>query len=136
MRMWEKAEEIERDVLEKKNVSGEDHPSTLITMHNLACTLQRQGKCDQAITLIEECVETRREKTWNGKPPLFRVLGKVEHVEEDALRRASVVELGCVQAHTKRVCSVDSVVCAPGPIALTFNLNPLMSSSRDHSIFE
>lgn len=39
----------------RRRLLGEEHPSTLSSMANLASTWNKQGKIDEAITLLERC---------------------------------------------------------------------------------
>jgi hypothetical protein len=45
----------------RKRVLGDEHPSTLTSMHNLAYTLSSQSRCIEAIAMIEMCFQSRRE---------------------------------------------------------------------------
>jgi hypothetical protein len=40
----------------RKRVLGEEHPSTLTSMNNLAFTFKGQGRDDDALKLITECL--------------------------------------------------------------------------------
>jgi hypothetical protein len=44
-----------------KRVLSDEHPSTLITMHNLAFSLQSQGRAKEAVALIERCFQLREQ---------------------------------------------------------------------------
>lgn len=49
---------IETYVLnDRRRVLGEEHPSTISAMNNLASTLGDQGQLDEAITLLEVAVQ-------------------------------------------------------------------------------
>ena len=43
----------------RKKVLGPEHPDTLGSMYNLACTWKHQGRDIEAIKLMEECVHLR-----------------------------------------------------------------------------
>jgi Tetratricopeptide repeat len=45
----------------KKRVLGAEHPDTLTSMNNLACTWKSQGRVHEALALMEECVQFRRQ---------------------------------------------------------------------------
>ena len=58
---FERAEEMARKAVEReKEVLGVDHPTTLRTMHTLACSWHVLGRCEVAETLISEVVESKR----------------------------------------------------------------------------
>ncbi|KAF2727510.1 hypothetical protein EJ04DRAFT_538910 [Polyplosphaeria fusca] len=59
---WKEAEELEVRVMEtsSRRVLGDEHPSTLTSMNNLAFTLQSQGLYSKAIPLLEECCRLRQ----------------------------------------------------------------------------
>jgi hypothetical protein len=42
-------------------VLGEEHPSTLTSMNNLAFTLKSQSRNDEAISIMEKCVQLRKQ---------------------------------------------------------------------------
>ena len=44
-----------------KRVLGEEHPSTLTTMHNLAYTWKSQSRNNEAISLMKNCFELRNQ---------------------------------------------------------------------------
>ncbi|KAF1830845.1 hypothetical protein BDW02DRAFT_506598, partial [Decorospora gaudefroyi] len=53
---WKEAEELEVQVMEtRKRVLGEEHPSTLISMNNLAFTFMALGKVKEAFILMQDC---------------------------------------------------------------------------------
>ena len=57
---WRGAEEIFVQVMEtRKRVLGVEHPDTLVSMNNLAYTWKGQGRCAEALKLMEECVRLR-----------------------------------------------------------------------------
>ncbi|OCK81910.1 hypothetical protein K432DRAFT_403356 [Lepidopterella palustris CBS 459.81] len=45
----------------RKRMLGSEHPDTLISMNNLAFTFQAQGCKDEAILLIEQCVQMQKK---------------------------------------------------------------------------
>ncbi|PQE18243.1 hypothetical protein CJF30_00010977 [Rutstroemia sp. NJR-2017a BBW] len=63
---WDAAEELDVQVMEtsKKKLGakklGTDHPHTLTSMENLAFTWKRTNRAAQAITLMEECIQSRK----------------------------------------------------------------------------
>jgi tetratricopeptide (TPR) repeat protein len=58
---WEKAEELFVQVMEtRKRVLGQEHPSTLTSMANLASTYRNQGRWKEAEELFVQVMETRK----------------------------------------------------------------------------
>lgn len=54
---WEAAEELQTDAMEaRKKKLGADYPDTLTSMHNLAFAWKEQGRDEEAIRLMHECV--------------------------------------------------------------------------------
>jgi hypothetical protein len=54
---WKKAEELFVQVMETfKKVLGEERPSTLTSMANLAHTWKSQSQNEEAILLMEKCL--------------------------------------------------------------------------------
>ena len=53
---WEAAEELQMGVIEDFKKFGADHPDALTSMRNLAITLKEQGRDEEAIRLMHECV--------------------------------------------------------------------------------
>jgi hypothetical protein len=49
-------------------VPGEKHPSTLTSMHNLASIWKGQGRDQDAVKLMSECVRLRTQKLGAGHP--------------------------------------------------------------------
>ena len=55
------AEELDMQVMEtRKRVLGEEHPSTLTSMANLALTYKNQGRWKEAEELEVQVMETRK----------------------------------------------------------------------------
>jgi len=54
------AEELDVQVMETRRVLGQEYPSTLTSMANLAGTWKSQGGDEQAIGLMSECVQLRQ----------------------------------------------------------------------------
>ena len=63
----------------RKRVLGEEHPSTLNSMNNLAFTLKDKGENEKAISLMEDCVRKRKQILGQDHP--------FTKESEDALRR-------------------------------------------------
>jgi hypothetical protein len=58
---WDMAEELEVQVMEtSKKKLGVDHPSTLTSMANLACTWKGTSRQTQAIRLMEKCAQSQK----------------------------------------------------------------------------
>ena len=54
---WNEAEELDVDVMNARKAKlGSDHPDTLTSMSNLACTYQNQGRWDEAEQLFVDVV--------------------------------------------------------------------------------
>ncbi|KAF2792247.1 hypothetical protein K505DRAFT_247027, partial [Melanomma pulvis-pyrius CBS 109.77] len=45
----------------RKRVLGEEHPGTLTSMANLACTLNSQNRKKEATSLMETCFQLRTQ---------------------------------------------------------------------------
>ena len=52
----------------RKRVLGEEHPDTLTSMNNLAYTWKEQGRDEEAIKLMTECVQLRTQILGAGHP--------------------------------------------------------------------
>ncbi|OJJ42892.1 hypothetical protein ASPZODRAFT_104127 [Penicilliopsis zonata CBS 506.65] len=66
---WKEAEELEVQVIEiSKRVLGAEHPDTLRSMGNLADTLKSLKRNDQAIALLEDCLQLREKKIGSTHP--------------------------------------------------------------------
>lgn len=60
---WTEAEELQVRVMERsKTALGEEHPSTLTSMANLAATYRKQGRDQITMELMAECVQLRKRK--------------------------------------------------------------------------
>ena len=72
----------------KKRVLGDDHPSTLNSLNNLALLFFNKGDHDRALPLYEECLAKRKRvlgedhpdtiTSLNGLPLLFKNKGKYD----------------------------------------------------------
>jgi hypothetical protein len=49
-------------------VLGEEHPDTLASINNLAFTLKEQGRDEEAIQLMDECVRLRTHALGSHHP--------------------------------------------------------------------
>lgn len=59
--------------MEKKNNKlGAEHPSTLTSMHNLAWTWNSQGRNEEALRLMEECVRLQIRILGDSHPYTLR----------------------------------------------------------------
>ena len=45
----------------RKRLLGEEHPSTLTSMNNLAFIFKAQARSDEAISLMEKCFQLREQ---------------------------------------------------------------------------
>jgi tetratricopeptide (TPR) repeat protein len=69
---WNEAEELFTQVLKvEKKALGEEHPSTLTSMANLASTYRNQGRWDEAGELEVQVMETRKTKLGADHPDTF-----------------------------------------------------------------
>ncbi|KAF2788537.1 hypothetical protein K505DRAFT_285943 [Melanomma pulvis-pyrius CBS 109.77] len=57
----------------RKKKLGVDHPDTLLSMNNLACTWEEQGKVAEALCLQTECVR-RCQHVFKPDHPHFRTI--------------------------------------------------------------
>ena len=58
---YTEAEQMYRQTLElREKVLGQEHPSTLDSMNNLALVLDSQGKYDEAEQMRQQALETRK----------------------------------------------------------------------------
>jgi hypothetical protein len=58
---WKEAEKLEAQMMETSSrVLGEEHPSTLTSMANLAHTWKSQSRNEEAISLMEKCLELQK----------------------------------------------------------------------------
>jgi Tetratricopeptide repeat len=52
----------------RKRVLGKEHPDTLISMNNLAFTWKFQGRDNNALGLMKECLLLRKQKLERDYP--------------------------------------------------------------------
>jgi hypothetical protein len=52
----------------RKRVLGEEHPDTLTSMNNLAYTEKGQGRDEEAIRLMSNCVQLRTQRLGADHP--------------------------------------------------------------------
>src|SRR5260370_27773537 len=72
------AEELEVVVLEKtKELLGEDHPDTLLSMGNLASAYRNQGRFKDAEKLEEEMFEMRKHLLVEDHPHTLMSMGNL-----------------------------------------------------------
>ena len=58
---WKEAEKLEVQMMETSSrVLGEEHPFTLTSMANLAHTWKSQSRNEEAISLMEKCLELQK----------------------------------------------------------------------------
>ena len=60
-----------------KRLLGGEHPSTLTSMTNLASTLRKQGRWEEAETLGMEVMETRKTKLGLDHPDTLISMGNL-----------------------------------------------------------
>src|ERR1700733_2186103 len=91
---YAEAEELERKTLEiQRRVLGPEHPKTISSMYNLACYAARNGKRDEALSLLQEAVargggrqmQTDPElKSLHGDPRFIALAAKIKVKEQAA----------------------------------------------------
>ena len=75
---WKEAVELEVQVMEtRKRVLGEEHPSTLTTMRNLASTYRKQGRSKEAEELEVKVMETRKRVLGEEHPHTLTSMGNL-----------------------------------------------------------
>ena len=75
---YKSAEKLWRCELEFKNhILGTEHPSTLISMNNLAVTLQAQGELEKAREIHEKVLEKRRRLLGAEHPDTIASMGNL-----------------------------------------------------------
>ncbi|KAH7304608.1 hypothetical protein B0I35DRAFT_401104 [Stachybotrys elegans] len=97
---WNEAALAEREVLEKRRqILGDEHPSTISAMNNLANTLGDQGKLDEAALMEREVLEKMRRILGDEHPStisamnnLANTLGDQGKLDEAALMKREVLE--------------------------------------------
>jgi hypothetical protein len=62
----------------RKRVLGEEHPDTLTSMNNLAFTFKGQGRDDDAVRLMNECVGLRTQVLGSDHPYTLSSKGTVD----------------------------------------------------------
>ena len=61
----------------RERVLGQEHPDTLTSMDHLALTLKSQGRDDEAVALMAQCVSLRKKKLGVGHPDTIASLGEL-----------------------------------------------------------
>ena len=78
---WSDEIRIERFYFElERNILGEEHPSTISAMNNLASTLGDQGQLDEAAAMKKEVVEKRRRILGEEHPDTVRSVMKLNEI--------------------------------------------------------
>jgi tetratricopeptide (TPR) repeat protein len=100
MGRWTEAYAVERFIVDKQaSLYGQEHPSTITAMNNLANTLGEQGQLEEAAAMMKEVLEKRRrilgEKhldTISAMNSLANTLGDQGQLEEAASMIKEVLE--------------------------------------------
>ena len=59
---WKAAEDLEMQSMEmKEKVLGREHPHTLLGMNNLALTWKNQGRDNEALELMKDCLQLLKQ---------------------------------------------------------------------------
>jgi hypothetical protein len=74
-------------------VLGEEHPSTLTSMANLASTYQSQGRWTQAEDLEVQVMETRKGVLGEEHPSTLTSMANLAYTLKDQKRDEEAVEL-------------------------------------------
>ncbi len=74
--LWKEAEKLEVQVMETRKAKlGVDHPDTVTSMANLAFTWKSQGRHENALALMQDCVEAQRQVLELEHPDTLSSLG-------------------------------------------------------------
>jgi tetratricopeptide (TPR) repeat protein len=66
---YDEAEPLYKDCLDKRKAKlGEDHPSTMMTIYNLAGLYKSQGRYDEAEPLYKDCLDKRKTQLGEDHP--------------------------------------------------------------------
>ena len=76
---WKEAEQLEVPVMETKRVLGEEHPSTLTSMANLASTYRNQGRWNEAEQPQVQVSETRKRVLRDEHPVTPTSMSNLTH---------------------------------------------------------
>ncbi|KAK5263518.1 hypothetical protein LTR96_011102 [Exophiala xenobiotica] len=90
---FREAEEMQRQTLDpKKKVFGEEHPTTLCSLNNLAAVLEQQGKYEEAEQMHRQTLDLRKKvlgeehpstlASMNNLAAVLRQQGKYEEAEQ------------------------------------------------------
>lgn len=85
--VWAMAEEFERTQEMEKEVSGINYPTTLETMHALACSWHGLGRYEIVETLMSEVVESKRRVLGSTPPDTFLAVRMLARWQEERRRR-------------------------------------------------
>ena len=81
---WQAAEELRRPALEaRRQLLGDEHPATLISMNNLARTYWNQGKWKDAEKLAVQVMETRKRVLGLEHPDTLRSMNNLATTYSD-----------------------------------------------------
>ncbi|MCJ1307315.1 hypothetical protein MMC25_000961 [Agyrium rufum] len=92
---WDKVAELEVLVMEiRKKKLGEDHPSTLTSMANLAVIYSQQGRQDKAEPLEKQVMEIQKEKLGEDHPSTLTSMANLAETFREQGRLSEAEELG------------------------------------------
>ncbi|CAG1992066.1 unnamed protein product, partial [Fusarium graminearum] len=97
---WKEAEELEVGVMEiKKRVLGEEHPSTLMSMANLACIFSDQGRWKEAEELEVGVIEIKKRVLGEEHPSTLISMNNLAITWKDQGRwkEAEELEVGVIE---------------------------------------
>ncbi|KAF2819853.1 kinesin light chain [Ophiobolus disseminans] len=101
---WKEAEELGVQVLQTmKRVLGDEHPSTLISMDNLASTYWNQGRWKEAEELEVQVMETTKRVLGDEHPDTLTSINNLAHTLELQSRHKEALALMdlCFQSRQK-----------------------------------
>ncbi|RKK30690.1 hypothetical protein BFJ66_g16191 [Fusarium oxysporum f. sp. cepae] len=81
---WNDAAVSQKEVIEKRQrILGDEHPSTIIAMNNLASTLGDQGKLDEAASMMREVLEKRQRILGDEHPDTISAMNNLASTLSD-----------------------------------------------------
>ncbi|XP_044716490.1 tetratricopeptide repeat domain-containing protein [Hirsutella rhossiliensis] len=100
---WSDAEKLSVDAVEtRKRVLGEEHPSTLTSMANLALTYSNQGRWKEAEELGVQVMETRKRVLGEEHPDTLTSMANIASTYRNQGRWKEAEELGVQVMETRK----------------------------------
>src|SRR3984957_8106013 len=121
---WKEAEKLSVLVMEtRKQVLGEEHPDTLMSMNNLASTYWNQGRSKEAEVLQVSVMETRKRVLGEEHPGTLVSMGNLASTyrNQGRWKEAEVLDVSVMET-MKRVLGEEhpSTLDSMGNLALTY----------------